>query len=176
MGLATLIDVAKNGPARELNWFGYGGAIKGAANSFRLIVKLFSDQKVLYADASLQAMGGIISSTTGEKVQPYAYVDYRDNKLVGAEVINMTTSMYFLLPLPVGQVRNQPSIAGVIVHEFTHLLLGTRDYEYGCGKKSRKLSVGLNPAYSGQFYKSSANNADNYRCYFEDGYISYFFP
>ena len=59
---------------------------------------------------------------------------------------------------------NEPSQPGIMVHEFTHITLKTKDHDYGCKPAtSLLLSSG----------KLAVRNADSYRCWTEESVLGF---
>ena len=57
---------------------------------------------------------------------------------------------------------NIGSIPGILLHEYTHLSLGTKDYGYGC--QPQTITATLRASIPG----GELRHADIYRCWAED--------
>jgi hypothetical protein len=149
-------------------WFGANPISIGAGElkTGRIMIGMFGHVKVDYAAGSPELVTGVTSRTTGQRVFPLAFVSQRQ-LIPGVTVIDLSAAILLHSPLP--RDLSKASIAGIILHEFSHIVLKTSDYEYSCGSGTRGLAGGLNSSWSRG--RQSTDNADTYRCFVEDSAI-----
>jgi RHS repeat-associated protein len=154
---------------RPLKWFGLTW-YKGVYDTFKIALDMvrqtnlqFDTPRAIeeclvnlnyYAVVPVAENGGLIPGRGAQASPPTMYV---------------CPSFIGLLPyvFPASEVRDdEPSMAGAMVHEFSHITLGTEDHKYFC-----EPSLGLIPKVS--FFKTprATQNADSYRCFAEESWV-----
>ena len=79
------------------------------------------------------------------------------------------------LPMPAEGVNGPPSMAGVMIHEFSHITLGTADHEYLCAYGIPLSFTDRIPIQLGApnlLFEDKTKNADSYRCFARDVWLN----
>jgi RHS repeat-associated protein len=176
--IGTAVLETFNDLLRPLRWFGPNPlrAIRGLWNSAEVAFDMLGGKDIEFdigiASASCATRPWIYASVDHKKIQ------FRRGLGAGANKAWIDLCMRFFgsppMPLAAEGVYGTPSMAGIMIHEMTHITLNTGDQEYGCAPIAGQLgptggTIGLlgPPMLSGEGLK----NADNYRCFARDAWL-----
>jgi RHS repeat-associated protein len=183
LAMQAVADAATN-KLRPVTWFGPVGAIPGVARlartswgmltlSTEIATPLDTDpiNNSVFVCADGLAVHGILpwAAIDREAIEARRTKTGSRNKVW----VDLCPSFFTARALPSGTagISLGPSQAGVMVHEFTHVVLGTKDVRYLYLCTPPLLSASSFGLAGGLFAASPLVNADNYRCLTEDAAI-----
>jgi RHS repeat-associated protein len=164
---ATAVLESLGNVGRPVKWFGPLFAGKGVWGTLRIASDMIGAKPTRFD------LGVASFDCFANRNGAWAHVNHFKNQFrpgIGARanpaVVDLCPPFFVAPPLPVPAqgVFGTPSMMGVMIHEFSHITLGTDDSEYLCAPL-----LGLSgPRLSG---KRLAANADTYRCFARDSWL-----
>ena len=153
-------------PANPVFWFrGFANGSKGVFNTLKIAIDMVGNKTVEFVIPSVVQIAAVYRNEN-----PYY------NTSLGKNVKIHIGPGFFLFgfpPLPFGAIDGSPSMAGILIHEFSHITLGTGDQAYRFNGVTMPLlgapiSYGANgPRVVG--ISEPLKNADNYRLFVRAG-------
>jgi RHS repeat-associated protein len=178
------IQDAVTNPTRPMRWFGAGASVQGTFD----LSKFFPG-----VSGSVSTVASLLLGRTAIDLLGAAKVDFdlgtRCRGSLHAAVffantpgrrVNLSKKVWDVVlcpaffaspPLPKASdgIDGKPSMAGIMVHEFTHISLRTRDQAYLCDYKGGFGKRGVLTLLPGFAFA----NADNYRCWVRDAALGF---
>jgi hypothetical protein len=176
---AVAVVEAFTNPGRPIKWFGPLFA-KGVWNTTRVASDMIGAKPTRFD------LGAASFDCFTNRNGAWAHVNHFKNQFrrgIGAganpAVVDLCARFFsdgVPLPVPAEGVSGRPSMMGVMVHEFTHITLGTEDSAYQCSPIAslgvRNVNIGIGGVVALAASNSAGtNNADNYRCFVRDSWI-----
>ena len=185
LGAALVVNTFLSITSRPLLWFEWFGAgfITGGVNLGKIGIDLIQRPVDFTFLAGAMPLGadrklGIATCAPKDGFFPWAWAP-RGPLASGARGwVLICPPLITATPMPRGGWRanrtQAPSMAGVMIHEYSHSTIGTQDHRYDCRKIFDLNSwggIGRMGADVVKHGREAVANADNYRCIAEDAWV-----